>query len=159
MFCDIFTISRGRGRKTEMFNSSSYVMQCASWLQYRCETIDIQIFHGRHGHVIILRWCRCERQKKNPLLFSLENGGENKLEFFQKQQKKIKFFLTKKRRKNCFNFFSPLFFQKQQNFFFEIFCRLSLCKLVICLPLPLPREHSLFEFNGMWWPICMSINI
>ena len=130
MFCDIFTISRGGGRKTEMFNSSSYIMQRASWLQYRCETIDIQIFHGRHGHVIILQWCRCERQKKNPLLFFLENGGENKLEFifstiFPKTAEFFfKFFSPRFFQKNAekivLTVFSPPFSQKQQNFFWNI---------------------------------------
>ena len=103
-------------------------MQRASRLQYRCETIDIQIFHGRHGHVIILRWCRCERQKKIPCFF-MENGGENKLEFifstiFPKTGQKLFFFLhgfSKKTQKNCFHFFSPPFFQKQQNYFLKYF--------------------------------------
>ena len=32
-----------------------------------------------------------------------------------------------------------------------------MCKLVICLPLPLPRENSLSELNGMWRPIWQVI--
>ena len=49
------------------------------------------------------------------------------------------------------NLFSPPFFQLQQKFIFQIFCRLFLCKLVVSLTLPLLREYLLFEFNGMWW--------
>ena len=59
-------------------------------------------------------------------------------------------------RKKIHFFFSTVFpkknstvFQKQKNFFLNIL-RLFLCKLIICLPLALSREHSLFEFNGMW---------
>ena len=40
MFCDIFTISRGGGQKTNLFNS----MQRTYGLQYRCDTIDLFIY-------------------------------------------------------------------------------------------------------------------
>ena len=90
---------------------------------------------------------------------------------FQKQQKKQNFHCFSKNYDGAsvngrkkFNFFSPRFsenqqkknsppFSKNSRIFFFIFCHLFLCKLVICLPLPLSREHSLIEFNGMWWPI------
>ena len=62
-------------------------------------------------------------------------------------EKKSIFFLNCHSKKNFHRF------PKTEEFFFWIFCRLFLCKLIICLPLALSREHSLFEFNGMWWLI------
>ena len=62
MFCDIFTISRGGGRKTEMFNSNAYAMQRTYRLKYRCNKIDIlysyilQKTWARHNFTMMQVW-------------------------------------------------------------------------------------------------------
>ena len=83
-------------------------------------------------------------------------NGRKKIQFFphrfskNSRNKKIKIFSTvfpKTAEIKNLNFSLRRFPKTAENIFKNC-CRLFLCKLVICLPLPLTREHSLFEFNG-----------